>query len=181
MKGIVFNLLEEVVTDAYGADTWDALLEAGGLEGSFTSLGSYPDQELMGLVEAAAAHLKVPAPSVLSWFGERALPRLAERYPQFFAGHDGTRSFLLTLNDVIHPEVRKVYPGAGVPEFDFDTSSEEVLVMGYRSERKLCALAEGFIRGAATYYGQSVELEQPRCMHRGDDECRLRIRLAGGR
>ena len=29
----------------------------------------------------------------------------------------------------IHPEVRKLYPGASVPEFDFDTSSPDVLLI----------------------------------------------------
>ena len=38
MKGIVFNLLEEVVTEAYGADAWDSLLDAAGLDGAYTSL-----------------------------------------------------------------------------------------------------------------------------------------------
>jgi hypothetical protein len=28
MKGVIFNLLEEIVEDEFGADTWDALLEA---------------------------------------------------------------------------------------------------------------------------------------------------------
>ena len=45
--------------------------------------------------------------------------------------------------------------------------------MGYRSKRKLCALAEGMIDGAAGYYAQVVTIEQPLCMNRGDDKCEL--------
>ncbi len=30
MKGVVFNLLEEAVTRAFGADTWDALVDDAG-------------------------------------------------------------------------------------------------------------------------------------------------------
>jgi hypothetical protein len=52
MKGIVFNLLEEVVRRAYGEDTWDTLLEAAGLDGVYTSLGNYPHEELLQLVTA---------------------------------------------------------------------------------------------------------------------------------
>ncbi len=55
MKGIIFNLVEEVVRNRYGEDTWDELLDAAGLDGAYTSLGSYPDEELLRLV-AAAAH-----------------------------------------------------------------------------------------------------------------------------
>src|SRR5437868_4752728 len=139
MKGVVFNLLEQTVTQEYGEDAWDALLDAAGLEGAYTSLGSYPDADLMKLVGAASAMLTQPSGAIVKWFGRSAIPLMAERYPQFFTPHQSTRSFVLTLNDVIHPEVRKVYPGADVPVFDFDMSSDDVLVMGYHSKRKMCA------------------------------------------
>jgi len=171
MKGIVFNLLEEVVRREYGEDTWDDLLSAARLEGAYTSLGTYPDDHLGQLVAAASAALHQPGAAVIRWFGRSALPLLAQKYPDFFAGHTSARPFVLTLNDIIHPEVRKLYPGALIPEFDFDTSSEEVLVMGYRSPRKLCALAEGLIEGAAAHYQEKVLIAQPQCMLRGDEQC----------
>ena len=34
MKGIIFILLEKVVTEAHGADTWDALLAKLGASGA---------------------------------------------------------------------------------------------------------------------------------------------------
>ena len=77
------------------------------------------------------------------------------------------------MKDGIHPEVRKLYPGADTPEFDFDASSPEVLVMNYRSKRKLCSLVEGFTEGAASHYNEAVAIKHPLCMHRGDEACRL--------
>lgn len=174
MKGIIFNLVEEVVTDRYGEDAWDDLLTAAGLDGAYTSLGSYPDDELFRLVAAAADHLGLPPDVVVRTLGEAAIPLLADRYPPFFAGHTSTKSFLLTLNDIIHPEVRKLYPGAQVPSFGFEESPADTVLMRYRSERKLCALAEGFVLGAAAHYGERAEIEQLECMHRGDDDCLLR-------
>jgi hypothetical protein len=174
MKGVIFNLTEEVIVASYGEDTWDALLDAAGLDGSYTSLGNYPDGDLFRLVDAASSHLGVPAQDVVRTLGEGALPLLAGRYPDFFAGHISTRSFVLTLNDIIHSEVRKLYPGAEVPEFDFDDSDPACLVVGYRSPRKLCALAEGFIVGAARHFGEEATLDQPRCLNRGDDRCIIR-------
>jgi hypothetical protein len=175
MKGIVFKLLEESVRGEFGEDTWDDLLDAAGLDGAYTSLGSYPDAELTKLVEAASARLNLPPDEVIRWFGRRALPLMAANYPAFFTPHTTTRSFVLTLNGIIHPEVRKIYPGADVPEFDFDTSSDEVLVMGYQSPRKLCALAHGLVEGAAAHYGEEATFEQSRCMHRGDEKCVFHI------
>jgi hypothetical protein len=174
MKGVIFNLLEQLVARDFGEDTWDALLGASGLDGVYTSLGSYPDEDLVKLVSAASDALAMPAGDVVRWFGRNALPLLAERYPQLFEPHDSTRSFVLTLNEIIHPEVRKLSPGAGVPEFDFD-ARDGLLVMGYRSPRKLCSFAEGLLLGAADHYGERLTIEQPSCMLRGDDRCVLEI------
>ena len=178
MKGVIFNLFEDVVRRERGEDAWDVLLERTGLEGSFTSLGSYPDEQLTQLLVAAAAEFGATEENVLQWFGRNAMPLLAERYPAFFRTQPTTRAFLLTLNEIIHPEVRKLYPGADVPLFDFDGSAPDVLRIGYRSRRQLCALARGFIEGAADLYHEQVTVNEPRCMHRGDEKCVLEIAFA---
>ena len=177
MKGVVFNLLEQLVVRDFGEDTWDGLLDASGLDGVYTSLGSYPDGDLGKLVSAASDALAMPADDVVSWFGRNALPLFFERYPQLFEPHNSTRSFVLTLNDIIHPEVRKLYPGADVPEFDFEIR-DGALVMGYRSARKMCSFAEGLLLGAADHYGDHLTIVQPLCMKRGDDRCVLELTFA---
>jgi hypothetical protein len=177
VKGIVFNLFEEAVSHAFGDAAWDQLLDAAGLDGAYTSLGSYDDAEIAALVRAAAEALKIPEDTVLRWFGRRAMPLLARRYPAFFNSHANARSFLLSLNSIIHPEVRKLYPGAQTPVFDFDTSVAGVLKIGYTSPRRLCALADGFLHGAATHFGERIELEQHECMHRGDTRCVFHLRF----
>lgn len=177
MKGIVFNLLEEAVNTDFGEATWDRLLDDAGLDGAYTSLGSYDDAEIVKLVEVAAHALNIPGQDVLRWFGRRAMPLLVRRYPVFFSGHQDTRSFLLTLNSLIHPEVRKLYPGSTPPVFDFDTSDAGTLVIGYNSQRKLCALAEGFMQGAAEHYREQATIGHSQCMHEGADKCVFQVRF----
>lgn len=177
MKGIVFNLLEQVVREEYGEDTWDKLLEATGLDGVYTSISSYPDEHLYQLVSAAADLTGKQANEIVQWFGSKALAHFATRYPHFFAPHRSGRDLVLTLNRIIHPEVRKIYPGADVPDFDFDVSSEEVLGLTYRSKRKLCAFARGLIEGSAAHYGERVAIDETSCMHNGADCCRFQIRF----
>jgi hypothetical protein len=176
VKGVVFNLLEEVVRTEHGEDAWDDLLDAAGLDGIYTSLGSYPDSDMMKLVQAASGALGLPPDTIVRWFGRKAIPLLSSRYPDFFAGHHTSRSFLFTLNSIIHPEVRKVYPGADVPSFDLESAPDNATVLlGYRSARRLCALAEGFIEGTADHFGENAAIEQLSCMHRGDERCLLKI------
>lgn len=175
MKGVIFNLLEQVVAAEHGEQTWDTLLDAAGLEGVYTAVGTYPDEEMLKLVEVATEALGIPSDDLLRWFGRAALPLLAERYPEFFKAHSSTRSFLLTLNDVIHPEVRKLFPGAYAPSFEYDTSHEDALSLSYISHRNLCPFAEGLIEGAAAHFGEQVTIEQTKCTRRGDDRCVLAV------
>ncbi len=177
MKGIIFNLAEEVVRRQHGEDAWDAILVAAGLDGSFTSLGSYPDEHFERIVACAAAQLGTDRRSVLQVVSEGAIPLLAERYPHFFTPHTSTRAFVLTLNDMIHPEVRKLYPGATPPVFGFEPASEDELMLSYTSARGLCALAEGFLHGAATHYGQTVVITQLTCLLDGAGRCLLHCRF----
>ncbi len=175
MKGLVFNLLEDLVRRDHGDGEWDALLAASGVSGIYTSLGNYPDTDLYRLVGAVSHRFGIGASDVVRWFGRESMPLLAVRVPEVFRPHTSTRAFVLTLNDIIHPEVRKLYPGADVPDFDFDASESGRLRMTYRSQRRLCAFAEGLIEGAARHYGERVEIARPSCMHRGDAACVLDI------
>lgn len=178
MKGILFLLAGRAVSEAYGEDTWDALLDAAGLDGAYTSLGNYPDEHLHQIVGAASEALGMPGPAVVRWLGAAVVPTFVQHHGALYAAHPDTRSFLMALNAVIHPEVRKLYPDADTPEFEFDASDPDVLRMTYRSGRRLCALAEGLIEGSAAHYGQRVEIGHEVCMHRGDAACRLDLRFA---
>ena len=175
MKGVVFNLLEDVVTRAYGADVWDDLLDAAQVDGAYTSLGSYPDEDIEGLVAAAGKAVGLPRADVLRWFGRQAMARLTELYPVFFEPHAKARPFILSVNSIIHPEVRKLYAGAGCPHFQFSELGD-ALVMVYRSPRRLCALAEGFVEGASDHYGEKFAFKHQSCVDHGDEHCVFHIR-----
>ena len=177
MKGIIFILLEKVVTEAHGEDTWDALLEKSGASGAYSSLGSYPDEELARIVTAASALTGMAEADILRWFGRKAMPLLRDKYGAFFDRHNATIPFILTLNEIIHPEVRKVYPGAEAPDFSFSQGGPGELEMVYRSRKRMCALAEGLVLGAADVFKEGAAIDHLRCMHRGDEACVLACRF----
>ena len=164
VKGIVFNLLEQIVTTTHGVDTWEDLLDSAGVSGVYTSLGSYPDEELERLVQAACNALSLTRGDVLRWFGV-----------QFFADHTASNTFLAGINSVIHAEVRKLYPGAACPHFNIGATASGALTLDYISTRRMCALAQGFVEGAANYYCEEVDFTHATCVDRGDDLCRFEI------
>jgi hypothetical protein len=178
MKGIVFNLLEQAIAREHGDAVWDQLLDSVGLTGAYTSLGNYPDEEIEALAGEAARTLGISRSEVLRWFGRAAMPILAETYPAFFTPHVSARPFVMGVNDIIHAEVRKLYAGAECPHFNIRQDENGAVLMDYRSTRKLCALAQGFIEGAAAHYGETVDFQHASCVEQGHGHCSFRISWA---
>ena len=175
MKGIIFNVAEATVSQEFGENTWDDLLDDAGLEGSYTALGDYPVEQLMAIVTAASEKLSLPPEDVVRFIGRRGFAILIAKYPDMAVGHQSARSFVLALNEVIHPEVRKLYPGSDVPTFEYRASDEAVLEIEYVSNRQLCYFAEGLIMGCADHFDEIIELSQPVCQHHGARSCVLRL------
>jgi hypothetical protein len=69
--------------------------------------------------------------------------------------------------------VRKLFPGAYAPSFEYEDLPTGSFALGYYSHRNLCSFAEGLIEGSADYFGESVEIEQSVCSKHGGDRCVL--------
>ena len=177
MKGIVLNLLEETIRRHHSEAVWEAVLDAARVDGAYTSLGNYSDDDFHALVAASCRITGRDPATFVRWFGEQAIEPLAERYPRLFE-QPSARAFLLTLNNVIHPEVRKLYPGSEVPHFDYLPSSGNSLAMRYVSKRRLCGFAEGLIAGTARHFRERASIAQQECVLRGDAACLFVVTFA---
>lgn len=177
MKGVIFNILEELVIETSGISAWNTILEKLALQGIYTAGQSYPDEELLALVGEISAALNTPAAEVVGHFGEYLFHQLNQRYPEFTANQADLKAFLRSVHDVIHVEVRKLYETPNLPTIVCHEPDADTLVMEYRSPRKLCLLAEGLIRGAARYYKTPITMTHPVCMHSGASHCDLIIRF----
>ncbi|MEQ1502825.1 MAG: heme NO-binding domain-containing protein [Myxococcota bacterium] len=175
MKGIVYNLFEESVRRTHGEDAWDDILDRAGLDGVYTSLGTYPDEQLDRIVEAAAAVLHLPGHEVIRWFGQEAAGLLADRYPAFLERHTTTRTFLQSVDSVIHPEARKRHPNAEFPALSFEDLPDGRMSLIYLSHRQLCAFAHGLMEGFATRFGEIASVVHTTCRHRGDPQCTMLV------
>lgn len=181
MKGIVFCLFNELVEEKFGLEMWETLLEKVQPEsqGIYTSAANYPFTELVALVGELSAQSGLPANDLVTAFGEYMFPKFAERNPEFVSDIDNLKDFLKTVDQVIHVEVKKMYPSANLPSFDYEDDASDQLTMRYQSPRKLCHLSEGLIQGAAKHYGESIHVDHPVCMHNGAEHCDIIINFIG--
>lgn len=160
MKGVIFNTVEEAVVDLGGEDLWDDLLDAAGVSGSYTALGNYPDEELVAIVGAASDALGLPVPEVLVTVGRAVLPHLAGRVPELVAQVDTAQEFLSSVHEVIHVEVKKLYPDAKPPDLAYQFLDNGGLELSYKSGRHLEDLAEGLLLGTGDLFEQPLSVSR---------------------
>lgn len=179
MKGVILNVVEEVVVDGFGEQVWEQLLATIGSDGVFTALGTYDDAILSDLVAAAAAVLDVSEADVLRHVGRQGYTLLAGRYPRLTERYASSRDLLGDLDKVIHPQVLAVSPGARPPAFEAEQTGTR-LRLAYSSARRLCHLAEGLAAGAVHEFGEEASVSQPTCVLRGDATCVIVVDYVSG-
>ncbi len=176
MKGMVFNIFSDLVTDSFGWETWDQLIERTqpGSDAIYTSGDVYPDEELVAYVTELSKITGASAPDLIRAFGKYMMHKFESIHPEFLEGHDA-KSFLASVHDVIHVEVKKLHPDSLLPTFEYEDPETNKLTMIYSSQRKLCPLAEGLIDGVAEVFNQRIHVAHPQCMHEGAERCRLEL------
>jgi len=175
VKGVLFNVVEDVVVETLPPDSWDGALDHACPGGAYTSLGDYPDAELTAIVDAVSARTGLSAAEVLRHVGRHGYRHLVERQPEIVAAATDLGSLLHQLDAVIHPEVLKLYPDAEVPSFQVTDQGAGRWRVDYRSRRQLCHLAEGLLEGAADSFGATATIEQPEWVHSGAEHCVLLV------
>ena len=122
MKGIVFTEFLEMVESRFSFDMVDDILDdarpASG--GAYTAVGTYPHDEMVALVSALSARSGLAVADLLRAFGAHLFGRFVQGYPDFFARVDNAFDFLAGIEDIIHAEVRKLYPDAELPHFTIE-------------------------------------------------------------
>ncbi|MCD9022140.1 heme NO-binding domain-containing protein [Cohnella silvisoli] len=162
MKGMVFTSFLEMVENKFSLDVADQIIEASNLPsgGSYTSVGTYPHNEMIQLVVQLAERTGIPVADLVRTFGEYLFTQLIAMYPQFIQEHQTAFSILRKVDNYIHVEVLKLYPDAELPTFEYETSEPGTLIMIYRSSRPFADLAEGLILGCIEHYGENIEVKR---------------------
>ena len=133
---------------------------------------AYDDEWFSAQLERLALATGEPLNEVQRGFGVFAAQETFLRlFPEYYEASDDTFAFLLGIEEKIHQLVRATIAGANPPRLHVQQLSELGVLVSYTSERKLCRLLEGLVRGTADYYGDDVVVEEIQCMHRGDTGC----------
>lgn len=181
MKGMVFTEFVAMVENQFGLGMVDDLIDtvepASG--GVYTTVGNYDAGELVALVVALSEKTNTPIPDLLEAFGHRIFALFTQNYGHFFQEAKDSVSFLRGIENYIHVEVRKLYPDAELPQFDYPGEQPGALVMEYHSERPLAHFARGLINATVAHYQDPYEVEFEDLSHGKGTDARFTLIKTG--
>lgn len=155
MKGSMFMVFEDHVSSNYGAEVFEHLLDTVALETTepFVGPGVYPAGDLVALVVGLADHVGITVDEVLRSYGRHAFAALAGSIAPLMAQFTDPRDFLLSLEGVIHTEVRKLDLHASPARFEVTADGDDGLLLRYQSPLGLFPLVHGLLDGAGDWFG----------------------------
>jgi|KBSSwiStaDraftv2_1062776.scaffolds.fasta_scaffold629480_2 hypothetical protein len=159
MKGLVFTTFYDFVERRHGPDLLDDVIAESGVpdDGAYTSVGTYPFQDMVALVSATAKLTSTPLPALLEAFGEHCFQCWVGMTPEHFDGKD-VFDVLASIDQFHEGEVRKLYPDAELPSFQVESRDATTLSLRYFSCKPLADLATGVIKGASRHLNDPVSI-----------------------
>lgn len=162
MKGLVFTEFLEMVEDVFSPEVADDIIESSKLEsgGSYTAIGNYDYHEILELVTHLSQKTDIPVPDLVQTFGKHLFGQFVAKFPVFFENVESSFDLLSKVEDYIHIEVRKLYPDAELPSFEYERPNPLTLKMTYRSTRPFADLAHGLIAACITHFKEDVAIQR---------------------
>ena len=181
MKGIIYNVFEAFCLERCGADTYELILDDCGLgDHVFVGTSSYDDGLLTLLAGAAGPRLGMNEVALHRALGRFAFPQMAARMPAFVAPFRDPKAFLMTVDSIVHLEVRKLLPDARPLRFQIEDLGPDRLVMLYESPRQMYDFAEGLLEGVADHFGRTVAIDRTLINLVTGPACRFELRFGDG-
>lgn len=160
MKGVIFTEFLDMVETKFSADMVDDIIDDADLpsDGAYTAVGTYPHEEIVSLVASLSKASGLEVPVLIKIFGQHLFGRFYQLYPVFFLTGQDSFTFLESIENHIHVEVRKLYPDAQLPSFDTQRVGERKLIMTYRSTHPFADLADGLIAGCLAHFNTAANV-----------------------
>lgn len=179
MQGFLFCELKDYVQRTFGFNIWDEIAAKVGVEAKNYSLfESYPDQEFQELLNLVASKAEKSNQDTLEEFGAYVAPRLWRICKRMIPAEWDLLDLLENLGGFSQNLLAHAISGSSAPPVMrcLRTKPDEVTIF-YVSPRKLCGLGKGIVQGLSKQYKCKVQISEPSCMLRGDDQCKIQFHI----
>ncbi|MDH3974437.1 MAG: heme NO-binding domain-containing protein [Deltaproteobacteria bacterium] len=162
MKGVIVNAMKDMVSDNFGKDKWEAILEKVGLDKNTTFSITHDVEEaaVMMTFKSLCEVLNLPPQQAAETFGKywvtHYVPKL---YKSYYRGITNAKDLILKLN-IIHKQVTNMVPNAQPPMFEYKWKDSSTLIMKYISKRGLIAIFVGALKGVGELFHTELKVKQ---------------------
>lgn len=158
MKGHIFNLLEEFIEEVAGIDKLEIIYERCSFDTQvgFTACENYPDEMLLEMVDHTTQVLDISIADAQFAYGKWLFPRLIALLPEQYSKFDHPSPLLALLDNIHKIELKKLYPDATPPAFDYFEVDSTHSTLTYHSTRQMYDLVSGVLQGVAEFYGVPI-------------------------
>lgn len=177
MQGIVFQELQGYVEKKLGRKAWTDALATSGLGSKvFMPTTTYPDEELVAIIQSAVQASGANPNELLEDFGKYIVNGLLAIFGPLVQDDWRTLEVIEFAETSIHTAVRIRNPDATPPFLRCIRESDHEVIVDYDSPRKLCYVAKGICRGLAEHFYEKIEIVETSCMHEGGDKCVMHVK-----
>jgi hypothetical protein len=162
MRGLIMTEFLDWVEESRGLAAVDQLVSGLSSEltddGAYTAVGNYPHGELVAMMAALAEYDGLTLADIQRQFGRAVFASLAKVGAPMLLDAKCSRDVFARINDVIHVEVRKLYPESHPPSVSMTDIDPNEVVIDYGSHRPMADLCVGLVQGALDFYQESAEV-----------------------
>lgn len=171
MYGIVNKAIQDLITEKFGIEKWEDILEKSGIEEDFfISNEPYDDDITFKLAIAVSEVMHMSVSDVFIAFGEWWIVRTtSEKYGSLMqSGGNNLREFFINL-PLFHNRIMLIYPKLTPPEFKVSHISENSINLHYFSKRAgLQEFVRGLIQGLGIMFNTPTTIELLQTRDSGD-------------
>lgn len=178
MYGVILHFLRNYVVENHGGTaTWRALLKANGRKfDDFNPITEYPDSDVVAIAKTASEALNLPMATVLEDFGAYTGKQLVTFYNMYVKDEWTTFDVIENAGKTIHKALNHYNPTRKPPHIEAKRESPNEMIVRYYSQRKLCPVVRGIIRGLGEHYNESFSINEIECMHSGNTQCTMVVK-----
>lgn len=160
MKGVIVKCLADLVTEKFGKEKWEEILEQSGLEGTtvFLATENVVDATVLKILNSTCNVLGINLQEAADAFGEYWVCNFAPKiYSMYYKGVNSAKDFL-TKMDKVHEISTQNIPDAKPPRFGYQWKDDRTLIMTYNSKRGFIDIMIGLIKGVGKYYNENLKI-----------------------
>jgi hypothetical protein len=161
MHGIIYSNLYRFVRENHGAEILEKIKNDAKVSTNFYDTNkSYPDSEILNLLNSACNTLKIDIENLLEIFGNYIAPKLLVAFKSFIDPEWGCLDLLERTETFAHKAVRMTMKESTPPILKIKRVNKDQVLIEYTSERKLISLGIGIIKTFGDKYNEKLQIEK---------------------